>query len=74
MKFIKSVGKNIKFRRGEVNITGMGKNITWKKGIWKKYSLPFSIKAVRKNIKLGRGIGNLWKKIKITQMRVGKNI
>ena len=54
----------------------MGKNITWKKGNWKKYPFSFIIKAVEKNIKVkGRGIENLGKKIKIVKkMEVGKNI
>ena len=30
-----------------------GKNITWKKGKWKQYYLPFNIEVVEKNIKWG---------------------
>ena len=37
-KFIKSVGKYIKFGRGEGNIKGVWKNITWKKGKWEEVS------------------------------------
>ena len=50
------LGKNIKFGRGECNIKGVGENIMWKKGNWKKYPLLFDLKAVRKNIKWGRAL------------------
>ena len=41
----------------------VGKNMTWKKA--KQYHLPYNIKAVGKNIKMGKGMEILGKKIKI---------
>ena len=36
----------------------VGKNIMWKEGKGKQYHIPYNVKAVGKNIKLGREEGD----------------
>ena len=62
-EFIQSVGKIIKFGRGDGNIKAVGTNINWKKG--KHYPLSFHIKAVGKNIKKENGPENMVNLIKL---------
>ena len=65
-------GKNIKLRRGDGDIKGVGKNTTWNNRKRKKYPLPFNIKAVKKKIKRGIVIEKIANKIKIKKMGDGE--
>ena len=75
-KFIESIREKYQVVKRRREYHGcVGKNITWKRGREKQYHLPYNVVAAGKNIKKGRGKGNMGGgDQELNKMGVRKNI